>query len=239
MSSGTPSGRYASVTGRRRGESRFGAIDRRFEGRSPGLARSQIREVDLPTRTNALGPAAARPFCECGGWLNPHLNRTAPPDLLRHFALYRRGDVAVEVHERRRVRSPPSQRVAAHLEGDGDEAESPRERPSRRRCRQSGNQGAMLRLRTRWRPRSWANCSAIAAPVPHAVPVTQRPLPSRRLTFHQIAFWAQFVGISAGSSCVPTSGSSSVLTGPVNVRLAPASQAIQTPSARAMVTSGA
>jgi len=52
-------------------------------------------------------------------------------------------------------------------------------------------------------------------------------------------FWAQFVGISAGSSGVPTSGSSSVLTGPVNVRLAPASQAIQTPSARAMVTSGA
>ena len=42
----------------------------------------------------------------------------------------------------------------------------------------------------------------------------------------------QFAGISAGSSGVPTSGSSTVLTGPLNVFLAPASHAIQTPSAK-------
>ena len=49
----------------------------------------------------------------------------------------------------------------------------------------------------------------------------------------------QSAGISAGSSGVPTSGSSRVLTGPLNVFLAPATQAIHTPSAKAMVTTGA
>ena len=62
---------------------------------------------------------------------------------------------------------------------------------------------------------------------------------SFRAHFAHIVVGAHFAGISAGSSDVPTSGSSRVLTGPLNVRLAPASHPIQTPSARAMVTTGA
>ncbi len=57
--------------------------------------------------------------------------------------------------------------------------------------------------------------------------------------FAHIVVDFQFAGISAGSSGVPTSGSSRVLTGPLNDRLAPDSHPIQTPSARAMVTTGA
>lgn len=49
----------------------------------------------------------------------------------------------------------------------------------------------------------------------------------------------QSVGINAGSLGVPMLGSSTVLTGPLNVFLAPAIHPIQTPIARAMVTSGA
>ncbi len=92
---------------------------------------------------------------------------------------------------------------------------------SRQSCRRSQN----------WLRRSLHRSSRGAGDTAPLAFETPQFLPNR--------FWAQFVGISAGSSGVPTSGSSSVLTGPVNVRLAPASQAIQTPSARAMVTSGA
>ncbi len=49
----------------------------------------------------------------------------------------------------------------------------------------------------------------------------------------------RYVGISAGSAGVSTSGSSTVLTGPLNVFLAPASHAIQTPAITTIVTSGA
>jgi hypothetical protein len=49
----------------------------------------------------------------------------------------------------------------------------------------------------------------------------------------------RYVGINAASAGVSTSGSSTVLTGPLNVFLAPASQAIQTPAITTIITSGA
>ncbi len=48
-----------------------------------------------------------------------------------------------------------------------------------------------------------------------------------------------YAGISAASSGVSMSGSSTVLTGPLKVCLAPASHAIQTPTITTIVTSGA